>query len=305
MQRPMSLAVDAHQHFWSLARGDYPWLTPDLGSLYRDYLPADLETPLKASGIGRTILVQAAPTEAETAFLLQLADQYPFVAGVVGWTDLAAPDAAKTIERAATNPKLVGFRPMLQEMDDAAWILSANLRPALRAMAKAGLCFDALIRPQQIKVIETLLLHHHPDLKLVVDHAANPPIGEDLTSWATDIRRLAANTRAYCKWSGLLTIAPGRVNRGHLHRVFDVLIEAFGPERLMWGSDWPVLNLASSYDDWLFESTILFAGLTVAQQIRITSQTAADFYLASRSDVGKTRAGVASQFTQAMLHSSY
>jgi L-fuconolactonase len=274
----MTMAIDAHQHFWSLARGDYHWLTPKLRALYRDYLPADLEVTLKASGIGRTILVQAAPTEAESTFLLQLADRHAFIAGVVGWTDLAAPNAAATVERAAAHPKLVGLRPMLQEMKDPAWILGRHLRPALRAMAKSGLCFDALIRPGQLKVIEALL-HQHPDLELVVDHAANPPIGQNLTAWAADVRRLAANTQTYCKWSGLLTAAQGYVGRSDLRRVFDVLLDAFGPERLMWGSDWPVLNLAGSYEDWLRESTELFAGLTDAQRLCITAQTATSFYL--------------------------
>jgi L-fuconolactonase len=302
----MTAIVDAHQHFWSVERGDYPWLTPALGPLYRDYLPADLQARLKALGIDRTILVQAAPTEAETAFLLRLAERHPFIAGVVGWADLAAPDAVAAIERAATNPKLVGFRPMLQDMEDATWILSANLRPALRAMVDAGLCFDALIRPQQIKIIETLLLHHHPDLKLVVDHAGNPPIGQDLSSWAADIRRLAANTQAYCKWSGLRTIAQGPLAHADLRCVFDVLIEAFGPERLMWGSDWPVLNLASSYEDWFDESAALFAGLTADQRFCITSRTATGFYLQPRLAGGvRTCAVSATYFAPATHHSSH
>jgi L-fuconolactonase len=275
------MTVDAHQHFWSLARGDYAWLTPELGPLYRDYTPEDLKASLDASAIAKTILVQAAPTEAETAFLLQLADRYAFVAGVVGWTDLGAPDAASVVERAAAIPKLVGFRPMLHDMPDRAWVLGADLTPALRAMAKAGLCFDALILPDQINIIETLL-DRHPDLRLVVDHAANPPIGQDLTRWTADIRRLAANGKAYCKWSGMSTIASGPVKRSDLQRILDVLIEAFGAERLMWGSDWPVVNLASSYDDWFNESATLFAGLSPSQRHSITSQTATDFYLTPR-----------------------
>lgn len=277
----MSMAIDAHQHFWSPARGDYGWLTPDLGPLYRDFLPQDLELLLHRSGVGRTILVQAAPTQAETAFMLQLAERFPFIAGVVGWTDLAAADAVAAVERAAATPKLVGLRPMLQGMDDPAWILRAEVQPALRAMAETGLCFDALIRPQQIAVIETLL-QRQPDLRLVVDHAGNPPIGQDLADWEADIRRLASNTQAYCKWSGLPTIAPGRVGRAELRRVFDVLIESFGAERLMWGSDWPVLNLASTYADWFDASAALFAALTPAERHGITAQTAADFYLKPR-----------------------
>jgi L-fuconolactonase len=277
----MNMIVDAHQHFWSLDRGDYHWLTPGLGPLHRDYLPADLEPLLKVSKVGRTILVQAAATEAETAFLLELAERSPFVAGVVGWTDLAAPDAVAVIERAVATSKLVGFRPMLQEMQDPAWILRSDVSPALSAMARAGLCLDALIRPERIEIIETLL-HQHPDLRLVLDHGANPPIGADLTLWATDIQRLASSTTACCKLSGLLTIDPGRISRADLHCVFDTLLEAFGPDRLMWGSDWPVLNLAGSYEDWLSLSSELLAELTTAQQQQIMSKTATEFYLQSR-----------------------
>ena len=271
------MSIDAHQHFWSLGRGDYHWLTRDLGPLYRDYLPADLEPLLRASNVGRTILVQAAPTTAETAFLLKLAQRSPFVAGVVGWTNLAAPDAQAAIVRAAATPRLVGIRPMLQEMQEPAWILRSDVSPALAAMARAQLCLDALIRPEQIEVIETLL-GQHPDLKLVINHGANPPIGSDLTSWATDIRRLASNTNAYCKLSGLLTITRGRASRADLHRVFDVLLEAFGPKRLMWGSDWPVLNLAGSYEEWLSLSSEMLSGLTTTQRQWIMSKTATDFY---------------------------
>jgi len=279
----MIMAVDAHQHFWSLDRGDYSWLTPDIGALYRDYLPSDLEPALTATKVKQTILVQAAPTEAETAFLLELAGKYSWIAGVVGWTDLSAPDAQAVIERIAAYPKLVGLRPMLQLIDDDDWILGDDLTPALETMTHAGLCFDALIHSRQIKVIEALL-HRHPHLKLVVDHAANPPIGENLESWAEDIRRLASTTRAFCKLSGLVTRNSGHCSRSDLRHVFDVVIDAFGPKRLMWGSDWPVLHLASSYEDWINTARSLTSELSPTEQRYVMSQTATDFYLQSRPE---------------------
>jgi L-fuconolactonase len=277
------MIVDAHQHFWSLSRGDYAWLTPDLGSLYRDYLPPDLDPVLQATKVKQTILVQATPTNAETTFLLELAGKFSWIAGVVGWTDLIAPDAPVVIEKIATHAKLVGLRPMLHIIDDDDWILGDRVTPALEAMTRAGLCFDAVIRPQQIKVVETLL-HRHPNLKLVVDHAANPPVGENLESWADDIRHLASMTRAFCKLSGLITRNSGHCSQSDLRRVFDVVIDAFGPRRLMWGSDWPVLNLAGSYEDWIASAWNLTSELSPTEQRYVMSQTATEFYLQPRSE---------------------
>jgi L-fuconolactonase len=275
------MAVDAHQHFWSLNRGDYSWLTPDVGPLYRDYLPPDFEPVLNATEVRQTILVQAAPTEAETRFLLGLTDKFSWIAGVVGWADLAAQEAPAAIEKLATHPKLVGLRPMLHVIDDDEWILGNGLTPALEAMTRAGLCFDAVIWPRQIAAIETLL-RRHPNLRLVVNHAANPPIGESLESWADDIRSLASTTNAFCKLSGLVTRNAGHCSQSDLRQVFDVVVDAFGPRRLMWGSDWPVLNLAGSYNDWISTAWDLTSQLSPDDQRHVMSRTATEFYLQSR-----------------------
>ena len=203
------IRVDAHQHFWSIARTDYGWLTPALPRLYRDMLPAELAPLLRRSGIAKTIVVQAAESEAETEFLLDLATQNDFIAGVVGWTDLAAPDAEARIERLARNPRLVGVRPMLQDMADDEWLLRDSVAPAIDAMTRAGLRLDALVRPRHLSML-LRVADRHPDLPIVIDHAAKPEIRNgSIDAWSSDIRRLANQTRALCKLAGLVTEAAG------------------------------------------------------------------------------------------------
>src|SRR5690242_435837 len=162
------MRVDAHQHFWRISRGDYGWLTKDaLPHLYRDFLPDDLAPLLAQTGIDKTVLVQGAETAEETRFLLELAAETPFVGGVVGWTDFASPAAPAEIERLARAPHLKGLRPMLQDLADAEWILRPDVQPALRATARHGLRFDALIKPPQLPAIRGML-NRHPDLRVVI-----------------------------------------------------------------------------------------------------------------------------------------
>ena len=172
----MTPRIDAHQHFWRIARGDYAWLTPALGAIYRDFDPDDLAPHLAAHGIAATILVQAAPTHAETAFLLDLADKTAFVAGVVGWTEFAAPDADAAIARLAADPLLVGLRPMVQDIADDDWLTRAELAPAFDAMIAHQLVFDALLTPRHLRRLIPVL-ERHPHLRVIVDHAAKPAIG--------------------------------------------------------------------------------------------------------------------------------
>ena len=278
------MRVDAHQHFWRLDRGDYGWLTPqDTPRLYRDYLPADLAPLLAAGRIERTVLVQAAESHAETEFLLAIADATPFVAGVVGWADFESPLAAGEIFRLAEHPRLVGMRPMLQDLADPEWILREAVQPAIRATAAAGLRFDALIKPPQLGAIRTFL-DRHPDLPVVIDHAAKPPIAAGglgaglFEDWAGHMRGIARDTHALCKLSGLATeAAPGwRVET--LRPYVDVLLETFGPSRLMFGSDWPVLTENGDYAQWLAAAEALTAGLSEADRDQVFGGTAARFY---------------------------
>ncbi|MEM1133564.1 MAG: amidohydrolase family protein [Pseudomonadota bacterium] len=272
------MRIDAHQHFWRRDRGDYDWLTPEMGPLWQDYLPDDLAPILESHAIVGTVLVQAAPTDAETEFMLSLAREHPLIRGVVGWTDLTAIDAPIRIAALASEPLLVGLRPMLQDLDDDDAILAPQVQPALAAMAHHKLALDALIRPRHLSRL-VLLRERHPSLRIVIDHAAKPDIASgDLKSWSRDLAAVAADGVTHCKLSGLVTEAAAGWCLDDLRPVVEIVLEAFGPERVMWGSDWPVLNLASSYDSWVVVSHTLLADLDQEQQAHVLGDTARRFY---------------------------
>jgi L-fuconolactonase len=273
------MRVDAHQHFWRIARGDYGWLTAvDHPKIARDFLPDDLSPLLAAARIEGTVLVQAAPTAAETEFLLELASSTPFVAGVVGWVDFEAPDAAARIARLCARPKLRGLRPMLQDLPDEEWMLRRELAPALDAMQRGALCFDALVKPRHLPALAEFM-ERYPGLRVVIDHGAKPNIaGGELELWATYMRHIARSSNACCKLSGLASEAAATWQAQTLKPYVDVLLESFGPARLMWGSDWPVLNEAGSYASWLDAAETLTRLLTSTERDAIFGGTAADFY---------------------------
>jgi L-fuconolactonase len=273
------MRVDAHQHFWRLSRGDYGWLTPHAHpAICRDFRPADLAPLLEVAGIERTVLVQAAPTVAETQFLLEVAGVAPFVAGVVGWADFEAPQAPAVVEALAQDPHLVGLRPMLQDLADDAWILRPAIAPALDAMQAAGLRLDALVKPRHLPHLAQFL-SRRPDLPVVVDHGAKPDIAAGcLSDWAPAIRAIARDSAACCKLSGLVTEARPGWTEADLKPFVDVLLEAFGPARLMWGSDWPVVNEAGGYAAWRSAAEALTEGCSADDRALIFGDTAAAFY---------------------------
>jgi L-fuconolactonase len=271
------MRIDSHQHFWRLSRADYGWLTPDKTAIYRDYGPEDLEGLLPLAGIDRTVLVQAAPTEDETEFLLDLASAAPFVAGVVGWTDLTAPDAADRVSALAQHDLLVGLRPMIQDIEDDDWMLRDDLAPAIAAMAVQGLSFDALVLPRHLRNLRAFA-ERYPDLRIVLDHGGKPNIGAHrLKRWGKEIRALARDTGMVCKLSGMATEVEGWTVED-LRPYVEVLLEAFGPGRLMWGSNWPVVDLSSGYTEWLHAIETLVAALPATDQAAIFGGVAADFY---------------------------
>ena len=270
----MSPVVDAHFHIWRLARADYGWLTPALGAIHRDIDVAAWERVAAPCGVGRGVLVQAAPTAAETRFLLDQAEAHAAVAGVVGWTDLLASDAPARIAALARHPKLKGVRPMLHDLADPDWILQAALAPALQAMTDLGLVFDALVRPVHLpRILE--LARRHPALRIVLDHAAKPPIAAGhWQPWADDLRRLAGETNVQCKLSGLLTES----GTASLAPWVDHVFACFGPERVIWGSDWPVLELAGDYKHWWTLAHELSSSLDPAQRHAVFGANAARVY---------------------------
>jgi L-fuconolactonase len=270
------IRVDAHLHVWRVARGDYHWLTPHL-PIHRDYALDDLRPLL--NDITATVLVQAAPTEAETDFMLTVAhESHNLVRGVVGWTDLAAPHAAARVAAMAKSPLLKGLRPMLQDVADTDWILRPAVQPALVAMAQHGLRLDALIEPRHLPMLLSFA-ERHPRLPIVIDHAAKPAIAHGaFDTWASDIARVARETNGFCKLSGLVTEASPQWHHDDLRRYVDHLVACFGPSRLMWGSDWPVVELAGGYARWRTATRHLLADLDAGSHNAILGGTACIFY---------------------------
>lgn len=270
--------IDAHQHYWTLGLGHNDWPGPELESIYRDFAPKDLKPHLAAAGIARTVLVQAAPNVAETEFLLALAEREETVAAVVGWIDVLAPGAIADIERLKNHRKLKGIRPMLQGIAETAWILRPEAVATLEALPRLDLRFDALIQPRHLPVIAALA-DRLPELQIVIDHGAKPLISEGrIEPWRADMAALALRRNVHVKLSGLVTEAGGAWTAERLRPYASHLIEAFGADRVMFGSDWPVVLLDADYGTWFSAALELTADRTEAERQAIFSGTASRFY---------------------------
>jgi L-fuconolactonase len=247
------IRIDAHQHYWSLRRGDYTWLTPRETGLYRDFAPEHLSQELAQCAVSATVVVQAAPTEAESRFLLDLTRRHPSIAGIVGWVDFEASDVAERISSLVRDGEgmLKGLRPMVQDISDPGWLDRPGLDAAFEAMISNDLAFDALVMPKHLAVIERRL-RRHPQLRAILNHAGKPDISSaNLESWAAQIEQLACDTKVYCKLSGLLTQANQGAGIDELDAVVAHVFNCFGAERVLWGSDWPVVTSRASYREWL------------------------------------------------------
>ncbi|WEZ81906.1 amidohydrolase family protein [Rhizobium sp. 32-5/1] len=270
--------IDAHQHYWTLGLGHNNWPTPDLSAIYGDFTPADLAPHLKACGVVRTVLVQAAPNIAETIFLLDLSEKEDTIAAVVGWVDICAPHAAEDLRRLGQYPKFRGIRPMLQGIADTAYILQPAALETLHLVAEMGLRFDALIQPRHLPVISALA-DHLPALPIVVDHGAKPFIEKGIIEpWRADMAALAERSNVSVKLSGLVTEAGESWSVECLKPYASHLLEVFGPARVMFGSDWPVVELASTYERWMEAATALTAHLDEEGRQAVFHGTAAAFY---------------------------
>lgn len=269
--------IDAHQHFWRIGAHGCEWPTADLAAIHRDFGPEDLAAVGAPAGLTGSVLVQSQANDLDTDWLLELAADEPLVLAVVGWSDLSAPDAPTRIADLAGRPKLRGLRPMLQDLADDA-CLDPALAPAITAMIAHDLSFDALVRPRHLPHVLTFA-RRWPDLRIVIDHGGKPDIAAgELNPWRSDMTALAALPNVFCKLSGLLTEAGPDPTPEALSSYIDHLVEAFGPSRLMWGSDWPVLNLASDYAGWLALARRL-SGLTQPDDLAdLFGETARRFY---------------------------
>ena len=272
------MRIDAHQHFWQLAARAGGWPPPSLAAIYHDFAPADLAPLLAEHGITGTVLVQSLPSEADTDWLLALAERADFIRAVVGWTDLLAPDAPAAIARLASHKKLKGLRPMLQDLSDEQWIANPALAPALSAMVEHGLRLDALVLPRHLPALLECA-RAWPGLAIVIDHAAKPPIADGaFGQWREDMAQLAALPNVHCKLSGLVTEAKADWTVEDLRPYVDHVLNVFGAQRVIWGSDWPVVDLAGGYGAWLAASETLLAHLGQQDRNDIFGLNACRFY---------------------------
>lgn len=243
----MAVRVDSHQHFWRYSPADYPWISNDMPALRRDRLPEDLAPILEEARMDMCVAVQARPTLAETHWLLELSRQHSFIGGVVGWFDLCAPDFEEQIDALPWPNKLVGVRAMLQDEPDDEHMLSDEFRRGLKVVGDSGYTYDLLIYPRHLPYV-LKLVRLFPSIRFVVDHMAKPPIASgEMDPWARLMRELAHEPNVGCKLSGMVTEAPVHWRQADLAPYIDIVGDYFGEKRLIFGSDWPVCEMAATY----------------------------------------------------------
>jgi L-fuconolactonase len=276
------MIVDAHHHFWDPSRADYPWMTDELAAVRRPFGPADLAPLLEATGVDRTILVQTRASVDETREFLVTAAATPFVAGVVGWVDLIDPAVSEAIAQLRQEPggdRLVAIRHQVHDEPDANWLRRPDVQRGIAAVSEAGLVYDLLVRPRELPAaLDTV--RALPDVRFVIDHIAKPPIaGKELLPWADLIRPFGGAPNVWCKVSGMITEAdwanwqPDDL-RPYVRHVLDV----FGAERLLFGSDWPVCLVAGSYQQVFDAARAALGDLAPAETTAVFGGNATEVY---------------------------
>lgn len=273
------MRVDAHQHFWRYDPAEYDWIGEGMERLARNYLPADLAPLLTAEGIAGSVAVQARQTIEETRWLLGLAAKHPAILGVVGWVDLRSSEVGEQLREFAANPRFVGVRHVVQNEPDVRFLLGEAFVGGLRQLHGFGLTYDLLLFPPQLPAAVELA-GMMPEQPFVLDHLAKPLIKPGiLDPWQADLRALACHPNVSCKLSGLVTEAAWQGwKRADFAPYLEVALEAFGPKRLMLGSDWPVCLLAAEYPDVVGIVTDFIARLSDSEQALILGSTASRFY---------------------------
>jgi len=276
------MRLDAHQHFWSYDAAQYPWIPPG-SPLHRSWLPDDLAALQRPLGFDGSIAVQARQVVGESDWLLDLADQHVGVKGVVGWVDLRSDRVEADLARLAAHPKFVGVRHVVQEEPDDDFMLGSDFRRGIGRLAAFGLTYDLLIYPKQLAAA-IRLAENFPNQPFVLDHIAKPPIKDGaIEPWKSQLRRLAQLPNVHCKVSGMLTEADHERWKVEQFRPYlDVVFEAFGPARLMYGSDWPVCLFAGSYEQSFRLVDDYARGLTEAERAGLFGGNCARFYFAGK-----------------------
>ncbi len=271
--------VDAHIHFWQLAKGWYTALEPHMTILLTDHLPQDLAPLLKAAGVDQIVVVEGAETVQETHFVFELAQKYPFIAGVVGWVDLASPDIAATLRALKANPLYKGVRPCHDDNKSIKWFADPANDIGFKALIDLNLSFDLMIQDFTELSYVTAIAERFPGLSIILDHLGKPDIANNIfASWAADIDRLAKHSSVVCKFSGILNQAKAGWTMDALRPYADHVIRCFGAERLLWGSDWPPARLTAEYDVGWNVAHELVAHLPAASQEMIFGGNATRIY---------------------------
>lgn len=266
------MTIDAHHHLWHYTDEEFGWIADDC--LRRDFTVDDLGRTLRAAGVDGTIACEARQTVEETDWLLGLSAS-PLL-GVVGWLPVASPSFPSLLERYAANPKLVALRHVVQDEPDDAFILGEDFNRGIDRLRGTGLVYDILVFQRQLANAIAFVDRHAEDQVFVLDHVGKPRTGA-FDEWKRLVRELARRPNVFCKFSGIVTEVGTSSDR--VGACFDTVLEAFGPERLMWGSDWPVVTAHLAYGEWLRRSMDLAADLSAAEQRRLFGETAADVYL--------------------------
>jgi len=273
------MKIDSHHHFWRYNTDDFGWISDPMARIRRDYLPADLAPEIKALGIDGVVSVQARMTTEETRWLLELADKNPFIKGVVGWIPLAEKSAATELDRFAANSKLKGVRHVVQGQP-AGFLDSPAFNAGIREVTARKLVYDILIFANQLEEA-TRFVDRHPHQVFVLDHIAKPIVqGPPDVIWMKQIRDLARRENVACKFSGVVTEIPGFApwTPADIRPYFDIVLEAFGPRRLMFGSDWPPCLVSSEYARWHETVSAFTTPLSPDERARILGDTAAEWY---------------------------
>ena len=275
----MTLRIDSHQHFWRYNSDEYPWIDASREPLKVDYMPPDLEPLMQAAGIDGTVAVQARQNLRETDFLLDLADQYDFIRGVVGWVDMRADDVEAQLERLAPHPRMVGVRHIVHDEADDRFMLGGNFLRGLAKLKACDLRYDLLLFPRHLPIAIDVV-QRFPEQPFVLDHIAKPFIKDGLLEpWERDIRQLAANDNVWCKVSGMVTEAAwGGWTQADYRPYLDVVFDCFGIDRLMFGSDWPVCTLSGSYSQVVGIVETYISALSADEQAKIMGGVASKFY---------------------------
>lgn len=271
--------IDSHQHFWQVGRFDYPWMSSDLGVLYRDYLPDDLAPILQRNGVKQTVLVQASNSIAESRWLLDLADENSFIAGVVGWVDLMSLEIDAQLDELCAHPKFKGVRHLVESEPNDDWLVQPAVLSGLNKLSARGLSYDLLVHARHLQYVSQVA-DSCPDLPLVIDHLAKPPIARnEIEEWAQALKPIASYPNIHCKLSGLVTEANwSSWQTNDLRPYGEYALELFGADRMMFGSDYPVCLLAASYDRVLGLFQELLRELGDGGRDKIFSKNAARFY---------------------------